>query len=156
MSFDLDRFRSCASQLSPRTAAVPVDDLAHWFQDGANPVWTVRGLTGVEIATANDASGRARLYAATVEALASAAHSDQAEALKKLFGADGEPPEDLAKRFDHLVFGSVDPKIAREDAIRLFALYPVVGYQLTNKILELTGLGPDLGKVPRSTDSPMS
>lgn len=154
MSFDLNRFRADAGKLGPRQAAIPVPDLAHWF-DG-DPIWTVRGLTGIEIATANDAGNRSRLYAATVEALASAAHSDQADALKRLFGADGEPPEDLAKRFDHLVFGSLDPKVAREDAIRLFALYPVVAYQLTNKILELTGLGPDLGKVQRSTDAPMS
>lgn len=156
MTFDLARFRTAARSLKPREAVVPVPDLAHWFEEGAAAEWTVRGLTGVEIATANEASSRVKLYAATVEALASAAHSDQADALKSLMGANGEPPEDLAKRFDQLTFCSVNPAISREDAILLFATYPIVAYQLSNKILELTGLGPDLGKVQHSTDAPMS
>ncbi len=151
--FDLNRFRSECRSLAPRQARVPVPDLAGWFPDGAEPVWVVRGLVGAEIARANDAASRTRLFAATVDALASAAHSDQADALKRLMGADGEPPEDLAKRFDHLLFGSVEPAIAREDAVWLFATYPVVAYQITNKILELTGLGPDLGKARNSTES---
>lgn len=152
--FDIQRFRTECRSLAPRQARVPVPDLADWFPDGSEPVWVVRGLVGSEIALANDAASRTRLFAATVDALASAAHSDQTDALKRLMGADGEPPEDLAKRFDHLVFGSVEPAIAREDAVWLFATYPVVAYQLTNKILELTGLGPELGKLQRSTDAP--
>lgn len=154
--FDLQRFSGDCRSLIPRQARVPVPDLAHWFSDGAEPVWTVRGLTGAEIAKANDAASRTKLFAATVEALASAAHSDQADALKSLLGADGEPPEDLAKRFDHLTFGSVDPAISRESAVLLFSAFPVVAFQLTNKILELTGQGPDLGKLQRSTAEAMS
>ena len=150
MPFDLQAFR--AAQLAPRQAVVPVPDLAHWF-DG-EPVWIVRGLTGEEIARANDVTNRIRIYAATVEALASAARSDQADALKMMLGVT-DVPEDLAKRFDHLTFGSVEPEISREDAIRLFRDYPIVAYQLTNKILELTGAGPDAGKAPRSTPAPM-
>lgn len=150
MPFDLQAFR--AAQLAPRQAVVPVPDLAHWF-DG-DPVWTVRGLTGEEIARANDVTNRVRIYAATVEALASAARSEQADALKAMMGVT-DVPEDLAKRIDHLTFGSVEPAISREDAVRLFRDYPIVAYQLTNKILELTGAGPDAGKAPRSTPAPM-
>lgn len=152
MSFDLERFRSLT--LTPRQAQVTVTELAPLFGEAA-PVWTVRGLTGEELARANDASARAKLYAATVEALASAAHSEQADALKTLMGVN-EVPEDLAKRFDHLTFGSVEPAISREDAVRLFASHPIVAYQLTNKILELTGQGADLGKALHSTESPTS
>lgn len=152
MSFDLERFRTLT--LTPRQAQVAVPELAPLFGDAA-PVWTVRGLTGEELARANDATARVKLYAATVEALASAARSEQAEALKNLMGVN-EVPEDLAKRFDHLTFGSVEPAIAREDAVRLFASHPVVAYQLTNKILELTGQGADLGKALHSTESPTS
>lgn len=152
MSFDLERFRTLT--LTPRQAQVPVTELAALFGE-APPLWTVRGLTGEELARANDASARAKLYAATVEALASAAHSEQADALKTLMGVN-EVPEDLAKRFDHLTFGSVDPAISREDAGRLFASHPIVAYQLTNKILELTGQGADLGKALHSTDTPTS
>jgi len=155
MTFDLNRFRSAS--LTPRQAAVPVPDLEPWF-DGASPVWTVRGLTGEEIARANEANQRSVLIASAVEALASAAaaKTDQTEAIKTLIGYGTETPSDLAKRFDHLVFGSVDPAIDREIAVRLFATYPIVAYTLTNKILELTGLGPDLGKAPASTPIPAS
>jgi hypothetical protein len=74
--------------------------------------------------------------------------------MKTLIGYGTDTPDDLAKRFDHLTFGSVDPAIDRETAVKLFAAYPIVAYQLSNKILELTGLGPDLGKAPASTDAP--
>lgn len=149
MSFDLQRFRGTA--LAPRQASVPVPDLGAWFE--GEPVWVVRGLTGEEIALANDTGNRLKIYAATVEALASAARSDQAEALKSLMGVT-DVPEDLAKRIDHLTFGSVEPALSREDAVKLFRAYPVVAYTLSNKILELTGMGPDLGKAPASTAAP--
>jgi hypothetical protein len=110
------------------------------------------------IARANEANQRTAMIAAAVEALASAAGSktDQTEAMKTLIGYGTETPADLAKRFDHLVAGSVEPQIDREIAVRLFMAYPIVGYTLTNKILELTGLGPDLGKAPDSTPTPAS
>lgn len=153
MTFDLERFR--AASLSPREARVPVPDLRAWFANGADPVWTVRGLDGEEIARSNEASQRHALIANAVEALAAAAaKQDQVDALKTLVGYGAETPAELAKRFDHLVFGSVEPRIDREIAVRLFRAYPIIGYQLTNKILELTGLGPDLGKAPHSTPIP--
>lgn len=154
MSFDRERFRF--ADLAPRQAAVPVADLAFFFPEGEDPVWTVRGLTGEEIARANAASQRQAVLLEAVEALSSAAalRDDRVEALKSLLGHGAETPEDLAKRFDHLIFGSVDPVVDREMAVKLFAAYPIVGYTLTNKILELTGLGPDLGKAPPSTPTP--
>ena len=151
--FDLERFR--AASLAPREARVPVPDLAHWFADGEEAVWAVRGLTGEEIARSNEASQRSALVANAVAALAAAASKeDQVEGLKTLIGYGDETPADLARRFDHLVFGSVEPKVDREIVVRLFQSYPTVGYTLTNKILELTGLGPDLGKLAPSTPIP--
>lgn len=148
--FDLERFRGAS--LAPRTATVPVPDLAPWF--GSGPAeWTVRGLTGAEIAAATEAASRSALVASAVEALASssAARAEQVEAIQGMLGIGTDTPADLVKRLDHLVFGSIEPKIDREIAVRLFAAYPVVAYQLTNKILELTGLGADPGKAQHST-----
>lgn len=144
--FDLARF--CAANLSPREASVAVPDLAPFFADGADPVWIVRGLTGEEISRANEANARNQIIANAVEALASssAARSDQVDALQSLIGAGGDVPLDLAKRFDHLVFGSVEPRCDRQTAVRLAASFPIVFFALTNRILELTGAGPDLGK----------
>jgi hypothetical protein len=156
VTFDLNRFRQAA--LAPRQAAVPVPDLRFFFPEGADPVWVVRGLTGEEIARANESNQRSGLIAAAVQALSNAASAkaEQTEALQALIGYGTDVPQDLAKRFDHLVFGSVDPAIDRETAVRMFNSYPIVAYQLTNRILELTGEGPDLGKLPPSTATPES
>ena len=147
--FNSQAFR--ASALAPRQAVVAVPDLAHWFEGPAE--WTVRGLTGDEIARANEGISKAALVASAVEALAagSAARSEQVEAMRGLLGIGTDTPPDLIKRQEHLVAGSVAPEIDREIAVRLFAAYPVIAYQLTNKILELTGLGADPGKAPHST-----
>lgn len=106
------------------------------------------GLTGEEIARCNESNARHATVAAAVQALANsaAAKADTVDALQSLLGYGTDVPEDLAKRFDHLTFGSVQPAIDRALAVKLFAAYPIVAYTLTNKILELTGLGPDLGK----------
>jgi hypothetical protein len=48
VTFDLERFRSLS--LSPRQAQVRVNDLAAFFPFGVEPVWTIRALTGEEIA----------------------------------------------------------------------------------------------------------
>ena len=156
MTFDLNRFRGAV--LTPRQASVPVPDLRHFFPEEENPVWIVRGLTGEELARANEASARYATVAAAVQALANAASAQQEQtaALQTLIGYGSEVPADLAKRFDHLIFGSVEPKIDRETAVRLFAGYPIVAFTLTNRILELTGEGPDLGKAPPSTPIPAS
>jgi hypothetical protein len=159
VTFDLARFSS--ADLAPRQAMVAVPDLAYWFGEDADPVhtvWTVRGLSGEEIARANESSARHKIMLSAVEALASAgtARADQVEAIQRLIGYGPDVPEDLARRFDHLTYGSVDPAIDRATAVRLFAAYPIVAYQLSNKILELTGLGPDLGKAPHSTPTPAS
>lgn len=146
MTFDLERFRGAS--LAPRQASVPVPDLISFFEEGAEPVWIVRGLTGEEIARCNESNARHAIAAAAVQALANsaAAKADTVDALQSLLGYGTDVPEDLAKRFDHLTFGSVQPAIDRALAVKLFAAYPIVAYTLTNKILELTGLGPDLGK----------
>lgn len=156
MTFDLNRFR--AASLAPRQASVPVPDLASFFDDGAEPVWVVRGMDGEEVARSNESTQRHALIANAVDALAAASASkgDQVDAIKTLIGYGTETPAELAKRFDVLVFGSIDPVIDREIAVRLFRAFPIVGYQLTNKILELTGMGADLGKAQHSTPTPES
>jgi len=146
MSFDLERFRGAS--LAPRQLTVPVPDLMPFFADGVEPVWVVRGLTGEEIARCKESSARHTTIAAAVQALANsaAAKAETVDALQTLIGFGTDVPDDLAQRFDQLTFGSVEPVIDRATAVKLFAGYPIVAYTLTNKILEMTGLGPDLGK----------
>jgi len=78
------------------------------------------------------------------------------EAFAAILGTGDDVPDDLVKRYEHLIAGSVSPPCDRELAIKLFATFPVVAFQLSNKILELTGLGADSGKAPGSGPIPES
>lgn len=153
MSFDLQRFSQAL--LSPRQAEVAVPDLAPWFGPDEPPAWTVRGLTGDDIARASEAADKAAKIRAAVESLL-AAGEGRREAFAAILGVGDDVPDDLIKRYEHLMAGSVEPKCDRELAIKLFATFPFVAYLLTNKILELTGLGADSGKVLGSGPTPES
>ena len=148
--FALEEFRG--AQLAPRTETIPVPELAAWFHD-APAAWVVRGLTGAELARAAEASSRVAMISTAVEALASsaAAKGDQVEAMRGLLGIGDDTPPELVKKQDYLIAGSVSPAIDRDIAVRLFQSFPVVAFQLTNKITELTGLGAEPGKAPHST-----
>ena len=151
--FDARRFTQ--TPLAPRTAELAVAELRPFFGPDDPLVWTVRGLTGDEIARANEATDRTAKLRAAMEAMlqAGAARKD---AFAALLGTGDDVPDDLIKRYEHLIAGSVNPPCDRELAIKLFAAFPVVAFQLTNKILELTGLGADPGKAPGSGPTPES
>ncbi len=153
MAFDTQRFST--APLAPRTADVAVPDLAQWFSPDESPTWTVRGLTGDDIARANEAADRTAKIRAAMEAMMQAGAARK-EAFAAILGTGDDVPDDLVKRYEHLIAGSVDPPCDRELAIKLFATFPVVAFQLSNKILELTGLGADLGKAPGSGPTPAS
>ena len=158
MPFDLTKF--AAADFTARTEDVPVPDLAPFFGDGDPAVWTVRGLTGAELARVNEATDAAKNLEALAEALASPAGREKAGALRSLLGlADGagaDVPQDLVKRIEMLRAGSVAPVADRQLAVRLADVYPVEFYQLTNAITRLTGQGKILGKPAGSGETPES
>jgi len=139
MPFDAKKFLK--TKWTARAEEVPVPDLAAFFPDGAKPVWKVRGLTGQELGRANEAAERMKNVAAILEGLASGAAKEQTEALKDLLGVGGQTPQDIAKRLEHLVIGSVDPKCTPDLAVRLCETFPVEFFQITNRIVQLTGQG---------------
>ena len=144
MSFDSKKFMKM--KFIPRTESVSVPDLQVFFPEGAEAVWTVRGLTGQELGRASEAAERNRNISAILEGLTSEAAKDKAEAIKEILGIGGATPQDIAKRLEHLTAGSVDPKCTLDLAVRLCETYPIEFYQLTNKIMELTGRGQMPGK----------
>ena len=144
MGFNAKEFLK--AKFEPRIEGVPVPDLRDFFKDGDEPVWKVRGLTGQELGRANEAAARNRSIKAIVEALAGQADKERAGAIQDLLGVGENVPEDIAKRIEHLVLGSVDPPCTQDLAVRLCEVFPVEFYQLTTKILELTGKGQEPGK----------
>lgn len=149
MTFDKKAFLK--AQLEPRVEAVPVPDLKMFFGAGAETVWKVRGLTGHELGRVNEAKERNRNIEAILTALVSEKSDDKADAIRQLVGADGKTPDDIVRRLEMLVIGSVDPEVDHELAVRLCTYYPVEFYQLTQAITRLTGLGAEVKKKQMSS-----
>jgi hypothetical protein len=143
---DINAFLNAS--LSPRTETVPVPELKEWFGKD-KPEWTIRGLTAAELGVANMASDKGQEnLKAMVEAMAG--KGDKAAAMRKSLGIlEGEVPGDVSRRIEMLAAGSVAPVLGsdnRDVAVKLAEAFPTVFYNLTNKILGLTGQGSEVGK----------
>lgn len=141
--FDATQFSR--EKFAPRTAVVRVDALSHWF-DG-EPVWTVRGMTGAELARCNDAVAKNRQLSTLAEVLETSTGSTLGE-VKNAIGLGDRVPDEIAKRLENITIGSVSPTVSLPVAVKLAEHFPVEFYLLTNKILELTGLGAQAEKKP--------
>ena len=139
MGFDLQGFRK--QKFEARTAEVRVADLADWFGEGDEPVFVVRGLTGEELARCQEAAQRNKDISQVVEALAASHGQEKVEAMREMLGVSESVPNDLAKRLEQFAIGTIDPDFNHEDAVKFAETYPVEFYQLTNRIMELTGSG---------------
>ncbi len=144
MPFDTKSFMK--AKFTPRTEDVPVPDLADFFPAGAEPVWTVRGLTGQELGRVNESASRQKVSAALMEALMAGSDKERKDAATEMLGISTSAPEDVAKRIDQLVMGSVRPTVTQDVAVRLCEVYPIEFYTLTNAVLKLTGQGQLPGK----------
>lgn len=149
MPFDLTKFEQ--AQFQPREVDVDVPDLATFFDEGEKPVWRVRGLTGAELARANEAAENNRKIMAMLDGLLSENRQKVSEAVREFTGRGETQPDELVKRIEMLVMGSVAPAVTNPQAARLARTHPVVFWQITNQITELTGQGQQLGKPPAST-----
>jgi len=146
--FNTDKFMQVT--LQHRQETVKVGALSEWF-DG-EPDWIVRGLSGEEMARAQESATKSKNLVAIVEAISSNVKKEKVDALKDLLGTNDSVPVELAKRMEMLVYGSVEPVTDLSLAVKLAQSFPVEFMQLTTKILELTGLGSvDVGKLKPST-----
>lgn len=149
---NLQRFLSAA--LAPREVSTDTPELlGTLFEEGEKPVWTVRGLSAAELGRAKQASEEGL---ETVKALvqAMAGEGDKAAQIRKAFGlGDDDVPQNISYRIEVLAAGSVSPKLGAENrdvAVKLAETFPTTFYDLTNKVLNLTGQGAVLGKPKRS------
>jgi hypothetical protein len=60
-----------------------VPDLKEFFEEGAEPLWRVRNLTGHELGRVNEAAERNKNVSAILEALVSANAKEKVEAVKE-------------------------------------------------------------------------
>lgn len=144
MAFDTKKFLK--TKFAPREESIPVPDLKEFFGEGEKPAWKVRGLTGQELGRANEAAARNKNISAILEGLASAQGKEMGESIRKLVNAGNETPQDIAKRIELFMIGSVEPKADLDLALHFCTAFPIEFFQITNKILELTGKGHVPGK----------
>ena len=146
MPFDLKKFNKAKFQ--PRTETVPVSGLADFFAKDEKAQFTVRGLTGEEMARANDAQSRQKNLAAVVEALAGEDGTEKIKAIRESLGlSDDDVPADLARRIELVRMGCVEPEgLDIQAAAKIFKVAPVDGFALSNRILMLSGQGMILGE----------
>ena len=109
--FNLEKFE--AEGFKARESAVPVPELSAFFDDGAEAVWRIRGLTGAEVARVKDSVARAKDLDGLVQKLASANAKDKIGAVLEAFGlgADGES-DDYVRRLTLLELGAATVKPA--------------------------------------------
>ena len=147
--FDTKRFMQ--EKFGPRTANVAMSELKDFFKEGADPVFTVRGLEGFEIGRGKEAAARNRTTKAIVEGIVSQRSDDVTTAVKKLMGTSDDVPQDIAERIEFVLAGLVEPSDWKLDNVLwLCKNFPVNFYTLSIRILELTGLGHLPGKAKPS------
>ena len=152
----MDTAKFLAAKYQAREADVPVPALAEFFGDEP-AVWRVRALDASELCKAREARNSSANLQHLVDALAGDG-SEKGAQIRKMMGLSDDVPGDVSQRIEMLSIGSVNPAIKdqRDVAVKLAEVHPVVFYQLTNKIHELTGMGLELGKPKRSGATPAS
>jgi len=147
MKFDAERFK--ATTFEDRTKAVPVPQLKSFFvvdddsKEADQPVWIVRGLTGIESARVRQAIADSKNLESVIEALGVGTLKEKVEAIRKVAGleTDEDVPEDIVRRYSSLTQASIDPVCDYPLAIALAKNHPEVFYLLTNTIISLTSGG---------------
>lgn len=153
MGFDAKKFLQ--TQLVPREETVPVPDMKDFFPEGEKPEWKVRGLTGVELARSNEAVARNKDIAAILEGLISQNNQAKIDSVKQLIGTDDKVPNDIAKRIELFIIGSVEA-VDIDIANKICTAFPVEFFEITNKITVLTGQGHVPGKPKPSGETQKS
>lgn len=132
--FDLNAFRQ--ADFKPREIGLDFPALKSF---GGH--FKVRGLTAHEIAQADESAQKGRLVSDLVERLAGSTGKQKAAALLEGIGISNDVPALLAKRYEHVCLGVVEPRLELSDAVKLGETFPIEFSTIANKILELTGQG---------------
>jgi hypothetical protein len=136
---NLDKFKQ--AEFERRTAVIPVPGLSAFFDDGQKAELTVQGLTGHEVARARDRAKQNAAIHELVEKIVGEKASSKIQGIQQALGLSDDVPDDLVYRIAVCEFGVASVKLAQEDCVKLADVSPEDFYQITTRILSLTGLG---------------
>lgn len=151
MGFDLQRFER--AEMTARLEEVTIPCMKHWFAEGEEPVFTVRGLTGEEFYAVRQAAAKRQDLQAIASRLLSGEGEAIADAIGEFFGA---VPEEYARRVEILISGAVAPAFDRALAMKMFKHFPTAAHILVEKILKATGEGAVPGESSGRGETPAS
>ena len=158
MNFDPQKLNQ---ELEPRTDEVVVNELKALYDSAPteNLICLVRGLSGNDLVLVSARRDTNAFVEMLSEALLKKSGEAGAEAIKGLLGLfDDDLHPELKYRVEVIVRGCVEPKIDYPLAVKLARDFYVVLHRLSEKILELSGLGSQLKKKSSSvlTTTPSS
>ena len=142
MAFDIEKFETAT--LTHRVSSIKVPAMKEFF-DGA-PEWEIRGLSGEEVAKVNEAVKLNANLAGLIEGFASGETGEKITAIKESLGITEEVPHETVRRIALLKVGSVNPECSQSVCVKVAEGFPVQFYEITTKILELTGMGSTVGE----------
>jgi len=144
MGLDVNKFVN--SKFDTTTEEIKLDCLKDFFGKDEKPVIKVKGLTGVELGFVNESIDRSKAVNDIVEKLMSTVGKEKAEGVFEGVGLSDETPSDIVRRIEIMKKGVVEPEVGHEFVLKFCDRFPVEFYEVTNKILELTGKGQSLVK----------
>ena len=137
---DFDKFK--ITDFERRTATVTVPALSAFADAGKDACEIeVQALTGEEVARARERVKQNAAVAQIIEKFAGDNVPDLVEAMKEKLGMNDAVPNDGVYRIAVLEFGIVGNPLPQDQCVKMFNHAPEAFYSLTDKILELTGLG---------------
>lgn len=137
--FDVNKFER--AKFVDREGTVSVPSLSEFFEDGAEPVVTVKGLNAEEIYSARQDAQKGRVMSEIIGKLSGGKDREKASAILEALGMNDDAPTELVQIYSHLEFGMVEPKLSRPQVIKFCRAFPIEAAQINQKILELSGKG---------------
>ena len=140
MGFDINKFEN--TSFKERTAEIKVPELKNFFGEDEPTVWIVRGVNAEELARVNEAVAANKDMASIISAISSNISKDKVDGIKNLMGLQGDSvPADIVRRIAMITAGSVSPVLPQDLVVKLGNSLPTTFYKISNKIIELTGMG---------------
>lgn len=148
MPFDVDKFEKSKFQYRTQLVDVSGSPLASFFDEGEDPQFKVRNLTGEEMALCNEAQNKTQKLREAMEALAGNSKEERVKALQEAMGftSNDDIPADLARRIEAMRLGCMEPELTEQQAVKLMRVSCVQGYKISNSIFDLSGEGMELGE----------
>jgi len=143
MAFDADKFD--AAQTNFPTKKIPVPTLKRFFEDGEDPVFEIKSLTGVELAIVEESANKLARLRGAMEAIARDTVKGFKEGYEELLNGDVETPETYMRWITLVRLGTV-PQLPEHIVVKLAFAQPGVLRRLAHEISILSATGADMGE----------